>query len=114
MRVEKRAPPVRVRGLSPENPLLMAFILLWLTLLIIFPIRFGGIDIALLALFRAASQQNNEEVSVFTKIDAVSRAKIDPIFLDPFAHALAIREIAGCHALKTAAYIDVLSNLNCQ
>jgi hypothetical protein len=80
---------------------------------VIRPQSLGRLDIALLPSFSAASQQNHQRRPITSKIHAVSRSPIDPVFEHAFAHRfhvgdVALREPRQCDGyLCSRGYIQV-------
>jgi len=62
---------------------------------IFLPINLGLPDIAALATFIAAAEQNHDFVTVFAKVDTVARAKEKTQFVHTTAHWLAIAKISA-------------------
>src|SRR5437016_4589305 len=73
-----------------------------LTELVIFPVAMRCIDIALLPLLGPAGQQDDDCLTIPSKINSIARTKIDSIFQYAFSHRFDIGEIALLHAGKRA------------
>ena len=50
-------------------------------------------DVFVLSFFRPAAEQDHERILVPAKINAVTRAEVDFVFIDAAAYTLCIREI---------------------
>jgi hypothetical protein len=61
---------------------------------VVLPVGKGGSYILLLALFRAATEQNHQAPAVLSQIDSVTGPKIDPAFEHTRTNALDVREVA--------------------
>jgi hypothetical protein len=54
--------------------------IVFLPITVVFPIRLCLADISLLALLRAAAEQNYNPVALPSTVDAITRTKIDLVF----------------------------------
>jgi hypothetical protein len=67
------------------------------------PILFRGGNIPSLRAFVPAAKQDDQNVSVLSEINPVSRAKIQPKFHNPFAHRPAVAEITKADPVEPDA-----------
>lgn len=54
-------------------------------------------DVSLLPLLCAPAQQNNQNVSISAKINAVAGAKFEPVFINAAANAFRVGEVSLLH-----------------
>ena len=66
-----------------------------LTLLILLPKRLSPIDVSLLMPLRAAAEQDDEDISILSEIDPVTRTEIYATLEYPAADPFHVGEIAG-------------------
>jgi hypothetical protein len=71
--------------------------LLTFSFFVFFPKCFGDLNVLLLTFLRTSAKQNNDSITIATKINAVSRPEIDTTFQDASANAFDILKIALFH-----------------
>ena len=64
----------------------------------------GCVDIALLSLLRAASQQDDNGLAIPAEINPITGTKVDPIFQNAFSDAFDVGEIALLHPSQRASF----------
>jgi hypothetical protein len=67
--------------------------------LVVFPSFEGKPDIVWLALFGSAAKKDHNPLMVFAKVHAVSRAEIDPAFVNATSHTPDVGKISESHAV---------------
>jgi hypothetical protein len=63
-------------------------------------------DIFLLALFRPASNQDHESVTIFPEVNPIARTKINPILVDTTSNSLGVGKIALLHPRQRSGDFD--------
>src|SRR5690348_4794415 len=58
-------------------------------------------DVRLLALFRAAAEKYHEPLAILPEVDAVTRTKINPVFVNASPNALRVRKIPLLHSCES-------------
>src|SRR5919109_2876368 len=89
----------RVRGINS--------LLLHLPFLIVLPTFLGAVDVRLLALLRAAAQQQNQLLAIAAEVNPVTWSPVDSVFEHAFADTLHVGKIALAHS------VDGDGNLRC-
>lgn len=72
----------------------LPFLPLLLPLLVVFPSAERSKDIVLLPMLRSAAKENHNFFAVFSKINTIAGAEMDPALKDAASHTLDVREIA--------------------
>jgi hypothetical protein len=71
----------------------------------------GRRNVALLALLRAARQQNHQRFAVAPEIDAVSRPEVDPVFEHAFANRFDVGEVTVLQPNKSSRDLGAQNRL---
>jgi len=80
---------------------------------VVFPIHFCLADVLLLALLRATRKQNDEAAAVTPEVNAVSGAKVNPVFENTVANRLGVGQVAIRNPLKRGCYFRRGMNVEC-
>src|SRR6478609_337600 len=79
--------------------------------LVILPVETRRIYVALLPLLGSTDQQDDDRLTIPSKINSIARTKIDPILQNAISHAFDIREIALLHACERTGNLGTGSDV---
>lgn len=88
-----------------QSQCLFLFFLLPFSQRVVFPAVERQVNIALLAFFRAAAEEDHERVAVLAEVKAVARTKVDTVFVNASANALGVGEIALLDACQSSCHL---------
>jgi len=83
----------------------MVFLLGLLPVPVVLPIRLGLADVLLLALLRAAGEENKKPVAVPPEVNSIAGALIDLVFENAATDRFDVGRVAIRHALKRRGYL---------
>src|SRR5260370_41364865 len=78
----------------------------FLALFVVIPPGQSCGDIVPLSLFRSSAEKDHHMISILTKVEAVTRAEIDAIFVDSASHRFRVSEIALFHSREGHGHLS--------
>src|SRR5687768_11311247 len=73
-------------------------LLLFFALPISGPKTLGAPYVVMLAFLRPAAEQDQQALAIAAKVDSITGAEVDAVFLNPASNALRIGEVPLCHS----------------